>query len=611
MTTQSSSAQNRSLGDWYNMVKLGQIKLPRFQRMEAWDRNRIKSFIDTIIKNLPVGVSLIYERGDNEKFISRYISTSEPETPERMTEYLLDGQQRLTAFWRVMHNNYEFEKYFLYFPEYDKSDDGIEFTERTVYCRTRWMKNDKKYPVWADIPKECLKKGLIPVELFNPEFGEIKADEWIEDSTINAKPTDRTDPEIIEKLEMYNEKKSSLKTKTTQIRESLKHFNLPYLALPVSTHKEIALQVFINMNTNSKPLSLYDIIVAEVEGQRGESLHDLQNSLDKQHPDIKKYYDLSNLILSTSALLQNKLPNNRGMIEMDKSIMIEQWESLCRCLERMAGFLQLNKIYDRSRLPTNAVLSVIAAIYSVIPDTGDLRGKYEILLKKYLWSSFFTDRYENSAASRAFNDYQAILKVINNDIKDDGNIYNESDIPVLNREKYPISTLEELLTIGWPKQENIRGRAILAVASYLGAIDFADGQPMNKENVLKREYHHLYPDALLKEASIESYKALNCALITWKTNRIIGRDDPLTYIKRRSEWTNEDVVKERLNSHLIPIPELSTGDYSEVSGDRRLEKIKNDFDKFMNKRAALIVVAAKELTEGREIVAANILSTDT
>jgi len=611
MTTQSSSAQNRSLGDWYNMVKLGQIKLPRFQRMEAWDRNRIKSFIDTIIKNLPVGVSLIYERGDNEKFISRYISTSEPETPERMTEYLLDGQQRLTAFWRVMHNNYEFEKYFLYFPEYDKSDDGIEFTERTVYCRTRWMKNDKKYPVWADIPKECLKKGLIPVELFNPEFGEIKADEWIEDSTINAKPTDRTDPEIIEKLEMYNEKKSSLKTKTTQIRESLKHFNLPYLALPVSTHKEIALQVFINMNTNSKPLSLYDIIVAEVEGQRGESLHDLQNSLDKQHPDIKKYYDLSNLILSTSALLQNKLPNNRGMIEMDKSIMIEQWESLCRCLERMAGFLQLNKIYDRSRLPTNAVLSVIAAIYSVIPDTGDLRGKYEILLKKYLWSSFFTDRYENSAASRAFNDYQAILKVINNDIKDDGNIYNESDIPVLNREKYPISTIEELLTIGWPKQENIRGRAILAVASYLGAIDFADGQPMNKENVLKREYHHLYPDALLKEASIESYKALNCALITWKTNRIIGRDDPLTYIKRRSEWTNEDVVKERLNSHLIPIPELSTGDYSEVSGDRRLEKIKNDFDKFMNKRAALIVVAAKELTEGREIVAANILSTDT
>ena len=187
----------------------------------------------------------------------------------------------------------------------------------------------------------------------------------------------------------------------------------------------------------------------------------------------------------------------------------------------------------------------------------------------------------------------------------------ESDIPVLNRDKYPISTMEELLTVGWPKQENIRGRAILAVASYLGAIDFADGQLMNKENVLEREYHHLYPDALLKEASIESYKALNCALITWKTNRIIGRDDPLTYIKRRSEWTNEDVVKERLNSHLIPISELSTGEYSEISGNGKVEKIKNDFDKFMKKRASLIVAAANELTEGKEIVASNIIAIDT
>ena len=610
MTTQSSSAHNRSLGDWYNMVKLGQIKLPRFQRMEAWDRNRIKSFINAIIANLPVGVSLIYERGDNENFISRYISTSEPKNPERLTEYLLDGQQRLTAFWRVIHNNYELEKYFLYFPEYDNSDDGIEFVERTVYCRTRWAKNGKRYPLWADIPKECLKKGLIPLELFNPDFGEIRANEWIEDATINTKPTDRTDPDIFDKLDMYNETKSSLKTTTTQIRVSLKHFNLPYLALPVSTHKEIALQVFINMNTNSKPLSLYDIIVAEVEGIRGESLHDLQNSLNEQNPDIKNYFDLSNLILSTSALLQNKLPNNRGMIEMDKAIMIEKWELLCRCLMRMTGFMQLNKIFDRSRLPTNAVLSVLAATYSVIPDTGDLRGKYEILLKKYLWSSFFTDRYENSAASRAFNDYQKMLKVINGDIKDNGNIYEESDIAVLNRTKHPICTVEELLTIGWPKQENIKGRAILAVASYLGAIDFADGQPMNKENVLKREYHHLYPDALLKEANIESFKALNCALITWKTNRIIGRDDPLTYITKRSEWTNEDVVKERLNSHLIPIAELSTGEYSEDYGDGRLDRIRNDFKQFMNKRAALIVSAAKELTEGKEIIAANILSSD-
>ena len=42
------------------------------------------------------------------------------------------------------------------------------------------------------------------------------------------------------------------------------HYNLPFLGLPSSTTKDTALEVFINMNTNSKPLSQYDIIVAEI-----------------------------------------------------------------------------------------------------------------------------------------------------------------------------------------------------------------------------------------------------------------------------------------------------------------------------------------------------------
>jgi len=51
------------------------------------------------------------------------------------------------------------------------------------------------------------------------------------------------------------------------------------------------LQVFINMNTNSKPLSLYDIIVAEVESVVGTSLHDLQATLNEHCPNAGHYGD--------------------------------------------------------------------------------------------------------------------------------------------------------------------------------------------------------------------------------------------------------------------------------------------------------------------------------
>ena len=36
-------ARNRKLSDWYGKILWGEIRLPRFQRFEAWDRERIGS----------------------------------------------------------------------------------------------------------------------------------------------------------------------------------------------------------------------------------------------------------------------------------------------------------------------------------------------------------------------------------------------------------------------------------------------------------------------------------------------------------------------------------------------------------------------------------------
>ena len=101
-------AHNRILGKWYSKIKHGEIKLPRFQRGEAWDRHRICSLIETVIHNLPLGITLVLEVGVNEKFISRFLETA-PAEDGPIYEHLLDGQQRLTALWRAFHNNYDWE----------------------------------------------------------------------------------------------------------------------------------------------------------------------------------------------------------------------------------------------------------------------------------------------------------------------------------------------------------------------------------------------------------------------------------------------------------------------------------------------------------------------
>lgn len=598
MSINSIKATDRELAVWFTKINSGEIKLPRFQRHEAWDRKRITSLLSVVVNNLPLGITLILNVGEKRKFIDRYIKTA-PETNTRVSEHLLDGQQRLTALWRMMFNNYEWETYYVYIPEFDNFEDSIQFDEVTGYCQTRWMNKGRKFPLWADNPKDCFRRGLIPSNLFKPGDMQTEVDKWIESAISDLMPESNS-PDFAQLYQKYFKSKEELKAKIVELREIITHYNLPFLALPSSTPKETALNVFINMNTNSKPLSLFDIIVAEVEGKKGESLHDLQNDLDVKHPNVKSYFNISDLILSTSALLQDKLPNQRGMIEMNKAVMIEKWESLESGLANMAIFLESQAIYDKQRLPTNAVLAVIAALYTFIPNSGDARGIAEVLLKKYLWKSFFSERYENSTASRAFADYKILKNIVTGAKKEDGSAFRESDAPVFNDE-YPLATVDELKIVKWPKGENVRGRAIMAVASYLGAYDFADGQKASRQHLSSREYHHIYPDALLKEANTESYLALNCALITNTTNRNIGRKDPLTYLKERYEWTSQSIVDQRLRSHLIPIEELANGGYVDLAEDEKTNKIITDFEAFINIRANLMHLAAKELCKGKTI----------
>jgi hypothetical protein len=122
---------------------------------------------------------------------------------------------------------------------------------------------------------------MVPVSLLRPGDLSKKIDSWLDDATRPLKPLP-TDDNAFAKLEAFNETKKRINEEITTLRERVTHFNLPYLSLPADTSKDVALQVFINMNTNSKPLSLYDIIVAEVESVAEQSLHALEASLIRQ-----------------------------------------------------------------------------------------------------------------------------------------------------------------------------------------------------------------------------------------------------------------------------------------------------------------------------------------
>ncbi|HEX5337646.1 MAG TPA: hypothetical protein VFW53_04345, partial [Gallionella sp.] len=299
-------------------------------------------------------------------------------------------------------------------------------------------------------------------------------------------------------------------------------------------------------------------------------------------------------------LMQGYLPNQGGIGAMDKSKLVDNWPRMERALVRASGFLARQHIFDEKRLPTNIVFAVIAACFDKIPEDGDELGRAEQLLRAYLWSSFFTTRYEGAAATRAFQDYKGLVELLQ---RQQFSAQDYSQVPVLRRDDYPLPSAEHLVRVGWPKGSDRTARAVLAVTLHFGAWDFADGRPASFDSLKLREYHHVFPDALLQEAGIDSFLALNCALVTWKTNRNIGRKDPLEYLQDRVDWSDEPTIRQRLKTHLLDYDQLAKATYERegmpMEGVEFVEVLKSDFAEFLAERAQLVELAAKHFADGK------------
>lgn len=580
-------AYNRRLPDWFNRIRNKQITLPRFQRYIAWGHGEISGLLTTVLRGLPSGAALILEVGDQEKFPSRTMMDA-PETGERVVEQLLDGQQRLTALWRSLHDTFLDRTYLIGF-EADPADDTKNIPY--VYGQARWMKNGNKYPMWVDSPLECWKKGLVPIKLLRPDEGMDKEkEEWIE----NAIATVPEETKFVE----YKRLSGIINDLKIKVRE----FNLPYLSLPVDTSKEVALDVFIKMNTSSVQLSTYDIIVALVESETGKSLHEHVNDLRDAVPRASDYADLPGLVLDVVALRQDRVPTQAGYKGIDYTKMLEDWDIITKSIKGMVGFLEDESIFDAQRLPSYTPLPVIAALWECMPTSPDQLGNARITIRKYLWRSFLTSRYEQSSTTNALQDFRAMKSLLNNE-------EGKGLPPLFDEELYPIPTKDYIARADWPKNKSILGRGLLCLQLKFGAEDLADGVRATKASITSstspREYHHLYPASLLERANIpyeKVYKAMNCALITWKTNRTISNKDPMSYLNERSAngLLGADELRRRLKTHMIPFEELAV-DFSEISDDLYSVKVSELYEEFIGKRSEIFQNAIKLVCEGRQL----------
>ena len=568
-------ASNRSLPTWFDQAKTGQLRLPRFQRFEAWGHNEITNLLETILDGLPTGAALVLNVGDEEQFESRPLSGI-PDDAGRCTEHLLDGQQRLTALWKSLNDLYAERTYLVY---YDEGDDGRILPR--VYGVARWQNNGRRFPRWVDDPCSVRDRRYFPLSLLRPGETATEIRDWCDTAARG---------DILLSREIEDD--------IRPLRERIITFNLPFLALPSTTPSHVALDVFIKMNTSSVSLTAFDIIVARFEGRTGQSLHQLVQNLVAQVPEIQSYQAPKDLILSAAAMREDRTPTQASFHRLDLNDLADTWAELADGIRWSIDTLEEESILDADRLPTVAVLPVLVALHRNMPQALDDRGRAKRIVRSYVWRAFFTHRYDNSAATRALQDLRGLIESI-------GSRDATRQAPIFDEDEFPLPSNDELVRAGWPRRKDTLARAILALSLKRGARDFADDERATRQQLSRREYHHLFPDHLLTDdgqlSTDESYRALNCALITWNTNRRIAAKEPIHYLQERaaSATLGQHEVKRRLASHLIPYSELSVGGYREIDeAAERATQIQNDYRTFLLSRAALIQNPIRALCDG-------------
>jgi hypothetical protein len=550
-------ARNRPLNEWFVRVRTGQVQLPRFQRFEAWGHREVADLIQTVGDELPAGAVLVLEIGDKAPFRHRPLAGA-PEPTDRMTELLLDGQQRLTALWRALQDDYPDRTYFIDIGAGEDEDE--EPRDFRVESQSRWERGERRYPVWCDDPRQVLERELVPARLLRPDqAAEEECGTWLREAT------DGDTERLLE-----------LQPLVHRLRARVAAFNLPYLALPVNSPEGVILNVFEKLNTRSVPLTAFDIIVARVEGETGESLHDLVASLEGQVPELARYIAPARLVLPAAALLQNRRPTQQQLVFLDFEQMVRDWPLMVQGAERLVAFLEEEWIPDGQRLPTEVVLAPLTVLWAKATDSPDRLGFIRTLLRRYTWRAFVTARYEAAAATSSFQDYSALLPAIESDTS------VEPSAPIFDQ---ALPTIEEIRTAGWPKRRDRLARAILAMSFRGGALDIADGATVSPANVGHREYHHLFPVAFLADQGIPEWEvsaALNCALITWRTNRTISAKPPVDYLRERTEGAalGEEEIRHRLASHLVGYDDLVRGDFGAFL-DHRAEEIQSVMERLV------------------------------
>ncbi|QYM65371.1 MULTISPECIES: DUF262 domain-containing protein [unclassified Microbacterium] len=484
-------------------IRAGEMKVPKFQRPFVWTEDQALALLDSLRRNYPIGSLLLWRTPDRLK-TERDLGLFQLPSVDDLspTEYVLDGQQRVTVLYSVFGA--------------EDADPGF---------KAAFDLRSQEFVVLSETETAAHQFPL----------------RWLYQTTpllnFRTRIQDLADA-------------SELQTRFDALVNVLTGYQIPVVTLRDLSLEEVG-PIFERINSSGTPLSIFDLMVAATWSDG----FDLNDKVDEITVALqpKNYGDIrGNTVLKCLAAVQYDSVSRERVIGLRKlspdpkqinKLVQKTTKAILRAVDQL---LTEFRIYSLDFLPYEAHLLILTHVFA---KHRTLNANQMKRLRQWFWRTSFSERYRGTNDAFVTKDLSVVEQFVARGV---GAVASDFGNP-------PSGT--ELRNAVFRKN-NSRSRAFTLALAKQHPKNLTNASPIDTADALsvynKKQFHHIFPEAFLRklDPKIERSRLLNFAMLSASENNLVSDADPSVYLpKLIADLGNEaDAV---FASNLIPLP----GDY--------------------------------------------------
>lgn len=345
------------------------------------------------------------------------------------------------------------------------------------------------------------------------------------------------------------------------------NYEVPVVTIAQRRKEDVGL-IFERINNTGTKLNMLDLMIAWTWAEDfhlKESIKSLLETLDE-----KNFSDIpEKVILQTISGIIQDTAKTKDILALDPRLVRGNFDNLTSALEKTIDFLstELN-CASRDFLPHVQQIVPLTKFFFLVSNPNPDQIS---VIKKWFWKTSFSRRYSAQTDDKMNADIAFMTAVSHGNFSGLQNYSHSVDGKILIGTQF--------------SKSHPYLRALLLLLSQKEPLDLVTSAKVDVgeslSNYNRKEYHHVFPRAFLSRLEVPDEKVnsiVNFCFLPASSNKRISNKRPSQYV---FELVPDNRYQEIMRSNLLP---LNKDIYAN-----------DDFDRFLEERAALILSAVDDL----------------